>query len=86
VHGRGFELTFGKPVDCGVVHGRGFESLNFGVNGVVVHGRGFESFILGVNGGECMVKGLNLGLFGGQLWCNNHLQNQQRQIGKEEML
>jgi hypothetical protein len=35
------------------VHGRGFESLTFLVNGgVVVHGRGFESLILGVNGGE----------------------------------
>jgi hypothetical protein len=30
---------------------------------------------MGVNGGECMVKGSNLGLFGGQLWCNNHRQN-----------
>jgi hypothetical protein len=43
VHGRGFELTFGGPVDRGVVHGHGFESLNFAVNGFVVHGRGFES-------------------------------------------
>jgi hypothetical protein len=42
-----------------------------------VHGRGFESLILGVNGGECMVQGSNLGLFGGQLWCNDHPQNQQ---------
>jgi hypothetical protein len=50
------------------VHGRGFESLSFGVNGGVVHGRGFESLILGVNGGGCMVEGSNL--LGGQLWCN----------------
>jgi hypothetical protein len=43
-----------------------------------VHGCGLESLILGVNGGECMVTdGSNLGLFGGQLWCNNHPQNQQ---------
>jgi hypothetical protein len=35
--------------------------------------------ILGVNGGECMVEGSNHGLFGGQLWCNNHPQNQQSQ-------
>jgi hypothetical protein len=47
--------------------------------GVVVHGHGFESLILGVNGGECMVEGSNLGLFGGQLWCNNLPQNQQEQ-------
>jgi hypothetical protein len=33
----------GGAVDRGVVHGRGFESLNFVVNGGVVHGRGFES-------------------------------------------
>jgi hypothetical protein len=31
------------------------------------------------DGGECMVEGVNLGLFGGQLWCNNHPQNQQSQ-------
>jgi hypothetical protein len=31
------------------------------------------------DGGECMVEGSNLGLFGGQLWCNNHPQNQQNQ-------
>jgi hypothetical protein len=37
-------IDFGGPVNHGVVHGRGFESLNFGVNGGVVHGRGFESF------------------------------------------
>jgi hypothetical protein len=43
--------------------------------GVVVHDCGFESLIFGINGGECMVEGSNLGLFGGQLWCNNHLQN-----------
>jgi hypothetical protein len=42
-----------------------------------VHGRGLEYLILGVNGGECMIKRSNLGLFGGQLWCNNHPQNQQ---------
>jgi hypothetical protein len=60
------------------VHGCGFESFTFLVNGgVEVHGCGFDSLILGVNGGECMVKGLNVGLFGGQLWCNNHPQNQQ---------
>jgi hypothetical protein len=47
----------------------------FGANGVV-HGRGFESLILGVNGGECKVEGSNLGLFGGQFWCNNHQQQQ----------
>jgi hypothetical protein len=66
------------------VHGRGIESFTFLVNGgVVVHGRGFESLILGSmvasDGGECMVEGSNLGLFGGQLWCNNHPQNQQSQ-------
>jgi hypothetical protein len=90
-------IDFWGPVDRGVVHGHGFESLNFGVNGGVVHGRGFESltfwvnvsavsawswvriFHFGVNGGECMVKGSNLGIFGGQLWCNNHPQNQQSQ-------
>jgi hypothetical protein len=42
VHGRGFELTFGGPVDRGVVYGRGLKSLNFGVTGGIVHGRGFE--------------------------------------------
>jgi hypothetical protein len=36
-------IVFGGSVDRGVVHGREFESLNFGVNGDVVHGRGFES-------------------------------------------
>jgi hypothetical protein len=46
--------------------------------GECMHGRGFESLILGVNGSECMVEGSNLGLFGGQLWCN-HPQNQQSQ-------
>jgi hypothetical protein len=35
-------LTFGGPVDCGVVHGDGFESLNLGVNGGVVHGQGLN--------------------------------------------
>jgi hypothetical protein len=55
-------------------------NLTFLVNDdVIVHGRGFESLILGVNGGECMVEGSNLGLFGGQLWCNNHPQNKQSQ-------
>jgi hypothetical protein len=54
--------------------------------GVVVHGRGFESLILGVNGGECMVKGSNLGLFGGQLWCNNHPQNQQSQTNPTQTI
>jgi hypothetical protein len=31
------------------------------------------------DGGECMVEGSTIGLFGGQLWCNNHPQNQQSQ-------
>jgi hypothetical protein len=31
----------------GVVHGRGFQSLTFGVNGGVVHGCGFESLTFG---------------------------------------
>jgi hypothetical protein len=34
VHGRGLELSFGGPVDRGVVHGRGLES--FWVNGGVM--------------------------------------------------
>jgi hypothetical protein len=54
-------IDFWGPVDRGVVHGRGFESL-----------------IMGVNGDECMRVRI-LGLFGGQLWCNNHAQNQQSQ-------
>jgi hypothetical protein len=32
------------------VHGRGFVSLIFGVNGGVVHGLGFDSLTFGVNG------------------------------------
>jgi hypothetical protein len=36
-------------------------------------------FDLGVNGGECMAEGSNLGLFGGQLWCNINPQYQQSQ-------
>jgi hypothetical protein len=52
------------------VHGRGFESLNFGVNGGVVHGRGFESLTYWVNGGVVVhgrgFESLNLGVNGGE--------------------
>jgi hypothetical protein len=44
-------IDFWGPVDRGVVHGRGIESLNFGVNGGVVYGRGLESLTFWVNGG-----------------------------------
>jgi hypothetical protein len=43
VHGLGFESDFWGRVNGGVVHGRGFESFNFGVNGDVAHVDGFES-------------------------------------------
>jgi hypothetical protein len=83
-------------VDRGVVHDRGFQSLNFGVNHGEVHSRGFESLTLLGQwwcssawpwvrifdfGGQLVVSAWSwvqiLGLFGGQLWCNNHPQNQQ---------
>jgi hypothetical protein len=67
-------------VNGGIVHGILVESLTFwGVNGGVVHGRGFESLPFRVNGGVVHGRGFESLIFGGQWWCNNHLQNQQSQ-------
>jgi hypothetical protein len=45
----------------GVVHGRVFESLSFGVNGGAVHGLGFESLTFWMSMVvKCMVVGSNL--------------------------
>jgi hypothetical protein len=74
------------PVDRGVVHGRGLESLNFGVNGGVVHGRGFEYLTFWVNGGVVVhgrgFESLNLRvriLDFLVVNCGVHPQNQQSQ-------
>jgi hypothetical protein len=48
-------FVFSGVINGGVVHGRGFQSLTFGVNGGVVHGRGFESLIQSVQSAiSCM--------------------------------
>jgi hypothetical protein len=61
---------WGQSIDLGVVHGRGFEYFNFGVNGCVVHGLGFEFLLLWVNGGVVVhgsgFESLMLGVNGGE--------------------